>query len=104
MKKRKANLLFFISLLFIVGCSDYQEDFTFTGTVEEKLDEAGMLVMKEYGGNDEGRKDENIYEISVDDIKKYNVGQKLEITVLSNTDEDIWDLETMKFEIKKINN
>jgi hypothetical protein len=40
----------------------------------------------------------------VDDIKEYNVGQKLEITVFSNTDEDIWDLDNMKFEIKAIDN
>jgi hypothetical protein len=105
MKLNKIGLsIIFLCLFWIVGCSNYQEQFTFTGTVEEKLDEEGMLVMKEYSGSDEGRKDGNIYEIPVDDIKEYNVGQKLEITVFSNTDEDIWDLDNMKFEIKTIDN
>jgi|GEM_PF-7134447 len=60
--------------------------------------------MKEYGGSDEGRKEGNIYEIPVDDIIEYNVGQKLEITFFSNTDDDVWALDKMKFEIKLIDN
>jgi hypothetical protein len=94
----------FLCLFLVVGCSNYQEQFTFTGTVEEKLVESEMLVMKEYGGSDEGRGEGNIYEIPVDDIKEYNVGQKLEITVFSNTDDDVWALDKMKFEIKLIDN
>lgn len=95
------SLLLLIFLLF-AGCSNYQESFTITGTVEEILVEEEMLVIKEYGGVDEGRKDGNVYEIPVDDVEKYNIGQKLEITVFSNTTADIWDLDYMKFDIKTV--
>ena len=61
-----------------------------------------MLVIKEYDGVDEGRKDGNIYEIPVDNVEKYSIGQKLEVTVFSNTDDDVWDLDRMKFELKTI--
>ena len=104
MKDKKFITIPLLSLIFLfaVGCSDYQEDFTFTGTVEAIRVEDEMLVMKEYGGTDEGRNAGNVYEIPVDDPNQYSVGQKLKITVFSNTDEDIWDLDRMKFEIKTI--
>nr|WP_285852007.1 hypothetical protein [Sporosarcina luteola] len=91
--------------LFFAGCSDdYQESFTFTGTVEEILVEEEMLIMKEYGGVSQGRREGNVYEIPVDNVEKYNIGQKLEITVFSNTDADIWNLDNMKFDIKTVEN
>ncbi|MCM3637168.1 hypothetical protein M3152_05480 [Sporosarcina luteola] len=91
--------------LFFAGCSDdYQESFTFTDTVEEILVEEEMLIMKEYGGVSHGRREGNVYEIPVDNVEKYNIGQKLEITVFSNTDADIWRLDNMKFDIKTIEN
>ncbi|MEK4485689.1 hypothetical protein MHH81_08800 [Psychrobacillus sp. FSL H8-0484] len=94
-------LLFF---LFIAGCSDYQEKFAFTGTVEEILVEEEMLVIKEYNKGIEGRQDGNVYEIPVVNVKRYSIGQKLEITVFSNTDEDIWALDHLKFDIKTVEN
>lgn len=58
MRLNKIRLsIIFLCLFLVVGCSNYQERFTFTGTVEEKLVEDKMLVMKEYGGSDEGRKE-----------------------------------------------
>lgn len=93
--------LLVLNLLFIAGCSKYQKDFMFTGTVEDILIEDEMLVMKEYNASD-GRKEGNVYEIPVDNVKEYTIGQKLEVTVFSNTDADIWDLDRMKFEIKTI--
>nr|WP_285851946.1 hypothetical protein [Sporosarcina luteola] len=91
--------------LFFAGCSDdFQEIFTFTGTVEEILVEDEMLVLKEYGGGDEGRREGNVYEIPVDNVEKYNIGENLEITVFSNIDADIWDLDHLKFDIKTVEN
>ncbi|EPD53787.1 hypothetical protein HMPREF1210_00610 [Paenisporosarcina sp. HGH0030] len=101
--KISISFLLFIFLL-IAGCSNYQESFTFTGTVEEILVEEEMLVIKEYGGVDEGRKDGKVYEIPVDDVERYSIGQKLEVTVSSKTDEDVWDLDHMKFNIKTVEN
>ena len=96
--------LLLLIFIFITGCSYYQEDFTFTGTVEEILVEEEMLIIKEYDGVDEGRKDGNIYEIPVDNLEKYSIGQNLKVTVFSNTDEDVWDLDRMKFELKTVAN
>ncbi|WP_394188740.1 hypothetical protein [Paenisporosarcina quisquiliarum] len=101
MKNKITISLLLLIFLFITGCSDYQEDFTFTGTVEEILVEEEMLVIKEYDGV-EGRKGGNIYEIPVDNEEKYSIGQKLEVTVFSNTDDDVWDLDRMKFELKTV--
>lgn len=98
-------VLLLISLLmaWMAGCSkDYHIDFIFEGTIQEKLTEEAMLVVKEDGGEEKGRREGNVYEIPVDDIDKYNIGQKLRITVFSNTEADIWDVEHMKFEIEKI--
>lgn len=95
------STLLVLNLLFITGCSEYHEDFTFTGTVEEIIKEDDMLVLKEYNAS-EGRKEGNVYEIPVDHVKEYTIGQKLEVTVFSNTDDDIWDVNRMKFEIKTI--
>ncbi|WP_252504004.1 hypothetical protein [Sporosarcina sp. Marseille-Q4943] len=103
--KNKVTIGFFLlNLLFIAGCSDYQEKFNFTGTVGEILVEEEMLIIKEYGGVEEGRKDGNVFEIPVDDVERYSIGQKLEITVFSNTTADIWDLDNMKFDIKTVEN
>ena len=90
--------------MFIAGCSDYQEEFTFTGTVEEILVEEEMLIIIEYDGVNEGRKDGNVYEIPLDDVERYSIGQKLEITVFSNTTADVWGLDNMKFDIKTVEN
>ncbi|MGB3260653.1 hypothetical protein [Paenisporosarcina sp.] len=102
MKNKIAISLLLLIFVFITGCSDYQEDFTFTGTVEEILVVGEKLVVKEYVGEDEGKKDGNVYEIPVDNVETYNIGQKLEVIVFSNTDADVWDLDRMKFEIKKV--
>lgn len=104
--KNKIKISFILLIcLFSVGCSvDYQEKFTFTGIVEEILVEEEMLVLKEYAGGDEGRKEGNVYEVPVDDVERYSLGQKLEITVFSNTDYDMWDLNHLKFEIKTVEN
>lgn len=102
-KKIIGLYLLFLSLFFIVGCTDYREDFTFKGTVEEILVEKEMLVIKEYDAP-EDRVEGNVFEIPIEDVERYNVGQKLEITVFSNIDADVWDLNHMKFEINPIDN
>ena len=104
--KNKIKISFILLIcLFFAGCSDdFQESFTFTGTVEEILVEDEMLVMKEYGGVDEGRREGNVYEIPVDNVEKYNIGEKLEITVFSNIMHDIWDLDHLKFDMKTVEN
>ncbi|WP_430786870.1 hypothetical protein VBD025_14950 [Virgibacillus flavescens] len=101
MKTRKITGLFFVYLIFasMVGCSkDYQVEYSFTGTIEEKLIAEKILVMKE----DEATREGEVYEIPVDNVEQYDVGQKLKITILSNTDVDVWDLNHMKFEIEKL--
>lgn len=99
MAKKKMLLLLF-ALLVLVGCKEYQEDFTFTGIVQEVQAEEGILVMEEYGSADEGRRDGNVYEIPAKKIERYKVGDRLEVTVFSSTVTDVWDPDQMKFEIE----
>ena len=92
----------FISLicLFLAGCADdYQESFTFSGTVEELDAQEEILVIKEHNNVNKGIQGGNIYEIPVVDVKRYNIGQNVEVTVFSNTDEDVWDVNHMNFDI-----
>lgn len=91
----------FLFPFFILGCSnDYQVDNILTGTIEKILMEEEILVIKGYG--EEGSTKGNIYEIPVEDPSKYEIGQKIEITIYSNTDADVWDLDRMKFDVKMI--
>lgn len=95
------NVFIFIS---VAACSTapYTEDFTIQGTIEEKITKEKflfddqLLLIKE-SGKEGGN--ESVYEIPVDSFKGYEVGQKVEVTVFSNTDADVWDSDQMKFEI-----
>lgn len=109
MKNKKVHrlLILAITLLTVAACTfaPYNESFTFTGTIEELITEEKFLFddqflsVKEYGGESEGRSPGNVYEIPVDSLEDYGVGQRVEVTVLTNYDEDLWDPDRMKFEI-----
>jgi hypothetical protein len=103
----KVLMMFFIIILLSscnFGTTDkWYESFRFTGTVEKKLNKEGMLVIKEYD-TPEGRKQELPYEIPIDNMADYKVGDKLLVIVETNTDKDIWDLNHLRFDIKPIEN
>lgn len=100
MKNKNTIVVILLICLFLTGCSgDYQESFTFNGIVEGLLVQEEMIVIKEHGKIDEGGREGNVYEIPVVDVERYNIGQKVEVTVFSNTDEDVWDINHMKFDI-----
>ncbi|SDJ08958.1 hypothetical protein [Salimicrobium halophilum] len=108
MKRIKISISVLFVILILMGCYgddtvDWYESFRFTGTVEEIRTEDNMLVMKEYNAP-ESRKKGNIYEIPADEIQSYETGDKLLVIVETNTQEDIWDLEHMRFVIKPIEN
>ena len=102
----KVSKIFWLSiclffLFSILGCSnDYQVDNILTGTIEKILIEKKILVIKGYGevGSTKG----NIYEIPVDEPSKYELGQKIEVKIYSNTEADVWDVDHMKFDVKII--
>ncbi|MFI8685887.1 hypothetical protein [Rossellomorea sp. NPDC077527] len=85
------------------GTVKWYESFRFTGTVEKKLNNEGMLDIKEYDAP-EGRKQGLSYEIPVDNMADYQVGDRLLVIVETNTDKDIWDLNHLRFDIKAIEN
>lgn len=101
--------LFWMSLVVILlsacnyGTVEWHEDFRFTGTVEKKLIDEGMLVIKEYDAP-EGKKQGLTYRIPVDKIEEYKVGDNLLVIVEANIEEDIWDLDHLRFEIEPIEN
>lgn len=100
-------LFFYIAFSCISACTfaPYNESFTITGTIEKFITEENFFIddqflsIKEYGGESEGRGQGNMYEIPVDNFKDYEVGQRVEVVVFSNTDTDDWDLDNLKFEI-----
>lgn len=95
-------IISFISLncLFLSGCAnDYQESFTFSGSVVELDVQEDILIIKEHNNINKGLGDGNVYEIPVVDVDRYTIGQNVEVTVFSNTDEDVWDVNHMKFDI-----
>ncbi|MCP3028522.1 hypothetical protein [Halobacillus sp. A5] len=100
--------LFILLFGFLTACSqdrtvDWYESFRFTGTVEDKMTEERLLVMKEYKEPD-GRRKGNIYKIPVENINEYEAGDKLQIIVEKNTSSDEWDLDHMRFEIEHVKN
>ena len=89
-------------ICLIAGCSnDYFIDSVVTGTIEDINTEEKVLVI--IGVAKVGGKTNSVYEIPVSDVEEYEIGQKVEVTIYSNTDEDIWDPDNMKIEIKPIN-
>lgn len=106
--KRIFSLLILSSILLVVSActtATYTIGSTITGTIEEFITEEKFLfddqflLVKEYGGESEGRSPGNEYEIPVDSFEGYEIGQNVEVVIYSNTDADVWDLDNLKFEI-----
>ena len=82
----------------------YSLETTVTGTVEEiKVDEK-FLADDEFilvkGKGDYKGSSEAIYEIPVSNSDSYEIREKVQVSIYSNTDKDIWNLDHMKFEIE----
>lgn len=81
--------------LVLSGCTQpYEIESEFTGVVKQINEAHQLLIVADSS--------ETTYDIPVSDIRPYQVGQKLNITVFSNTDEDVWDLNHLKFEIETL--
>ncbi len=92
----KLKFIFMLSLcLLLPGCAQpYEIESEFTGVVKQINEAHQLLIVADSS--------ETTYDIPVSDIRPYQVGQKLNITVFSNTDEDVWDLNHLKFEIETL--
>ncbi|CDQ20034.1 hypothetical protein SAMN05192559_10324 [Halobacillus karajensis] len=51
----------------------------------------------------EFEKKPNAKTIRVSNPKKYEEGQKVEVKVIKNYEEDVWDINRLKFEVEKVN-
>lgn len=83
-----------VTLIFtmLAGCSSgYTEKDVLIGTIVEAKEE--MIKVSE------DKKKENIFEIPVSPTDQFKIGQKVEVTIYSNTTADVWDPKNMKFEI-----
>lgn len=79
-------------LMILAGCSsDYTEKTVLKGTIVEVKEEM-IKVSQE-------KKKQNIFEIPASATTQFKKGQKVEVTIYSNTTADVWDLNKMKFEI-----
>ncbi|MCP8616360.1 hypothetical protein [Salirhabdus salicampi] len=67
--------------------------------------EGPMTVIKSATSQDVvGNKTESMpHPIRISNPEDYNVGQEVKVSVINNYDEDVWDLDRLKFEIEIIN-
>jgi hypothetical protein len=83
------------------GTVEWYESFRFKGRIEEIIVDGKMLVLKEFDAS-AGSKSGNTFQIPVDKIDEYEVGDRFLVIVESNTYDDDWDLNHLRFELISI--
>ncbi|MEI5908079.1 hypothetical protein WAK64_13545 [Bacillus spongiae] len=104
MNRKICLMLIILSMTLLVGCYgtvDWYESNKFTGTVDEILMEEKVLKIREYAITDKEPTD-IVYEIPVDNLNEYEVGNNLHVVIETNTLEDVWDLDHLRFTITPI--
>ncbi|WP_226577751.1 hypothetical protein [Halobacillus litoralis] len=103
----REKILVTIILLLCSGCYgpgetvEWYESFRFHGVVVHKNMKDELIVLEEVDAP-ESRKDGNRFEIPVDDFEKYQKGDKVHVIVETNTTNDVWDLDHLRFHIKPL--
>ncbi len=93
--------LLILSIFLMTGCSnDYQVDSEITGVIKEVNKKDKIIVV--IGSLKDKATITNTYEIPTKDVEEYEIGQKVDVTIYSNLNEDIWDPSHMKFEITTV--
>lgn len=83
------------SLIFLSGCrQSFEAETKFTATIIQVDVARELLIVDDVNGTR--------YDIPVSDTDDYEKGQHLRITVLSNSDQDIWSSKNLKFKIDKL--
>ncbi|QXE02279.1 hypothetical protein [Terribacillus sp. DMT04] len=82
-------------ILMLCGCGEeeFKKSFVIEGTVNELSNSSNTIDVIE--------ENEKMYEIPVEDTNVFEKGDSLRIVVYSNTSNDIWDLDHLRFDIEK---
>ncbi|MFD2043962.1 hypothetical protein ACFSTA_05330 [Ornithinibacillus salinisoli] len=110
----KSKVFFIIAILFftLIGCSQNKDGIFIEGNITEIDEEIGdievkgrMTISETVSSTDsfEIEKESMSQTIRVSNPEDYKVGQKVKVNVIKNYDEDIWDLDRLKFEVEEVN-
>jgi hypothetical protein len=112
----KSKMFFIIAALAIplIGCSQVEEGTFIQGEIKEINTKSGDMEIEikswttvgDAGFSTESYEVENKPDsqtIRVSNPKKYDEGQKVEVKVMKNYDEDVWDLDRLNFEVETVN-
>ncbi|MFC7321472.1 hypothetical protein [Halobacillus campisalis] len=115
MPKSKSKMFFIIASLPIIlmGCS-MQEGTFIQGDITEVNKESGDMDIEieawttigNAGSSTESyefEKKPDAQTIRVSNPEKYEEGQKIEVKVIKNYEENVWDIDRLKFEVEKVN-
>ncbi|SET24069.1 hypothetical protein SAMN05216389_107114 [Oceanobacillus limi] len=108
----KRKIFFIVTLMFVlISCSQTNEEYLIEAIIIEIKENTGdievdgpMKVVKSATTQEAvGNKTESmIHTIRVSNPEDYNVGQKVKVNVISNYDEDVWDVNRLKFEVEVV--
>ncbi|RCW76818.1 hypothetical protein [Saliterribacillus persicus] len=108
----KSKALFIVALMpVLISCSQTDEEYLIEGIIIEINENSGnvevegsMTLIKSATSKEAvGNKTESmIHTIRVSNPEEYNVGQKVKVNVFSNYDEDVWDVNRLKFEVEEV--
>lgn len=112
----KSKILFIVATLVItlIGCSLIEEGTFIQGNIIEINQESGDMeidieswtTISDSASSKESKKTEMDLDskiIRVSNSEDYAEGQKVQVKVIKNYDEDVWDLDRLKFEVEEIN-
>ncbi|MYL34515.1 hypothetical protein GLW05_13035 [Pontibacillus yanchengensis] len=66
--------------------------------VIEKVTDQNILLVKTVAPDNEDQHGK-VFEVPVDRVEKYEIGQQLDFTVYSNSFDDVWNLDETKFKL-----
>lgn len=112
----KSKMFFIVATLAIplIGCFQIEEGTFIQGNITEINEESGDMEIEIEAwttiGEAGSSKDSYEFEskpisqsIRVSNPKDYDEGQEVKVKVIKNYDEDVWDLDRLKFEVEKVN-
>ncbi|MGY0693754.1 hypothetical protein ACW2QC_13350 [Virgibacillus sp. FSP13] len=113
---RKSKIFFIVATLVItlIGCSQIEEGTFIQGNITEINEESGEMeieieswtTISDTASSTESNKikmDSDSQIIRVSNPEDYEEGQKVQVKVIKNYDEDVWDLDRLKFEVENVN-
>lgn len=112
----KSKMFFIVATLAIalLGCTQMEEGTFIEGNITEINEESGDMEIKikswttvsEPGSSTESYgfiEKTKSQMIRISNPENYDEGQKVKVKVIKNYDEQVWDLDRLKFEVEKLN-